>query len=626
MLCIPQNDLDCYYNSQWRKRRLNKKDKHIDIFKEHQSHINDCLDNIIETSECDKFNKFRNSYQNKSLETLKIILENITDRSLSDKVIYMTKLNIPSLFNLSVTNNFTKPVIYTLKISDPELSLGYNEIYLDYDYKNKDRFNDLHNISESIYDFVKYDINFPINNSKKIFCSDILMMEFIMAPNLLSIKESNDPILSSNILDCDAFIKKYDVNNFWKSFMSSFNNQYPIQYANHKYLVFLKSCLKMINMDENFSRMIQNYFIYNSISYYGNYTKCAPILSKLSFIKYDEKKIYRSVFTTRFGLYLENIYETQYADLESNKIVESIIIHLIDYCKDVWGNTSSKDSYQNNTKLFSDTTKEKALEKINNIKYIIGTANNSLDMSTIPTLTDEFFSNLMILDRFLLNQSLSFVGKKVDRNIISVENDIYSFSLNAYCSQDTNTIYIPTSIINSKLFFDKAASLLYNYGGIGCVIGHEIMHLFDSKGSLYDSEGLLNNWWDQTDYKAFKKETNKVYKHYNNLDINGIKINANNTLGEDIADICGIKISLRAYYKITKNTDLELFFRRWASLWRFDYDELHVKKIVTKNVHSPHIIRINSPFSHIDEYYEVFNVQPHHLNYLDRKHRCRLMD
>ena len=42
------------------------------------------------------------------------------------------------------------------------------------------------------------------------------------------------------------------------------------------------------------------------------------------------------------------------------------------------------------------------------------------------------------------------------------------------------------------------------------------------------------------------------------------------------------------------------------------------------DVHAPSKIRINVPFSHLDEYYNIYDVRPYHHNFLNKKNRITL--
>ena len=60
-------------------------------------------------------------------------------------------------------------------------------------------------------------------------------------------------------------------------------------------------------------------------------------------------------------------------------------------------------------------------------------------------------------------------------------------------------------------FYHKHFPKSLNYGGIGVVIGHEIIHGFDDKGRQFDHAGNINQWWDHESSERFH---NKVVCHF----------------------------------------------------------------------------------------------------------------
>ena len=69
------------------------------------------------------------------------------------------------------------------------------------------------------------------------------------------------------------------------------------------------------------------------------------------------------------------------------------------------------------------------------------------------------------------------IGKPVDK----AEWGMTPQTVNAYYSPVKNEIVFPAGILQPP-FFDPAADPAVNYGAIGGVIGHEIIHGFDDQG------------------------------------------------------------------------------------------------------------------------------------------------
>ena len=167
--------------------------------------------------------------------------------------------------------------------------------------------------------------------------------------------------------------------------------------------------------------------------------------------------------------------------------------------------------------------------------------------------------------------------------------------------------------------FDMKSTDAENYGSIGATIGHEITHSFDDKGSEYDHNGMLNNWWSDDDKTKFKEKTDYFVKDYSNYVINGEKINGELTLGENIADHGGSKIAyyaLQKHYEINGRPDSvggftpeQLYFMAWGRKWRLQYTDELVKRQMQVSVHSLPEARINVTLANMKEFHQTFGVK-----------------
>jgi putative endopeptidase len=199
--------------------------------------------------------------------------------------------------------------------------------------------------------------------------------------------------------------------------------------------------------------------------------------------------------------------------------------------------------------------------------------------------------------------------------------------VNAYYEQHINSFYVPAGIIQGVMY-DPSKSPIYNYSGIGFTIGHEISHALDNHGAEYDYLGHYQNWWTASDRKLYDTEVAKVVQHYSAFKVNNIKINGVSTIGENIADILGLKLSLYSYLKThpkPRTEILKYFFYRWAEIFRSTETVDYIDTIVKIDEHSPHVIRIDGALAHIDEYYEAFGVNPEDNLYLEEGERLRVV-
>jgi len=133
-------------------------------------------------------------------------------------------------------------------------------------------------------------------------------------------------------------------------------------------------------------------------------------------------------------------------------------------------------------------------------------------------------------------------------------------AVNAYYSISSNEIVFPAGILQPP-FFHKDLPIAINYGAIGSVIGHEITHGFDDQGRVFDAEGNMRLWWSKTSLENFEEKTKCFIKQYSDFILDGQHENGQRTLGENIADNGGLKLSYFAYgkhKKLTSNTDNNL--------------------------------------------------------------------
>ena len=258
-------------------------------------------------------------------------------------------------------------------------------------------------------------------------------------------------------------------------------------------------------------------------------------------------------------------------------------------------------------------TKVKAREKLAAFGVKIGYPEKWIDYSGMKISRDDYFGNVMRTDAFDVSRRLARIGQAVDRT----EWGMTPPTVNAYYRPTNNEIVFPAGILQPP-FFDFKADDAVNYGGIGAVIGHEMTHGFDDKGSLYDAKGNLNNWWSEESTNKFKARTSAVVQQFAAYEpLPGLHVNGELTQGENIADLGGAKI---AYYALEKAladkprvpidgfTPEQRFFLSWATVWRNNMRPERQRLLVNTDPHSPSEFRANGPLSNLDEFAKAFAV------------------
>ncbi len=257
-------------------------------------------------------------------------------------------------------------------------------------------------------------------------------------------------------------------------------------------------------------------------------------------------------------------------------------------------------------------TKATAIDKLDKASLGILYPTKSIDY-TPPRLGPNLLENIMILGRAEIKKMMRDVAKKTTGQIW--DNPV--FVVNAYYRPAGNRIILPAAIV-SPPFYDRKGSLGAKYGALGCVIGHEITHSFDTNGKDYDARGNRRNWWSAADNRAYNKRTAALEKLYNKERLLGRHIDGEQTLSENIADLEGMAISLDALKfeldraKVSdeaRHRELRDFFMAYATSWR---EKARVEKQqlnLVVDVHSPAKYRVNNIVRHFQEWYDVFDVR-----------------
>ena len=189
----------------------------------------------------------------------------------------------------------------------------------------------------------------------------------------------------------------------------------------------------------------------------------------------------------------------------------------------------------------SQATKAQAYKKLDTMRSKVGYPDKWRDYGKLDIARRPYVLNVLAANAFEFQRELAKLGKPVDRN----EWNMTPQTNNAYYEPTLNEMCFPAGILQPP-FFDEKADDATNYGAIGATIGHELTHGFDDQGRQYDSEGNLKNWWTDDDAKGFQARAERVARQYDAFEVlPGLHINGQQTLGENIADIGGLRVCLR---------------------------------------------------------------------------------
>ncbi|HEU0152987.1 MAG TPA: M13-type metalloendopeptidase [Arenimonas sp.] len=245
-----------------------------------------------------------------------------------------------------------------------------------------------------------------------------------------------------------------------------------------------------------------------------------------------------------------------------------------------------------NLEWMSPETKEQALVKWASFTPKIGYPDKWRDWSGLQTSRDSFVANLMAAGEFNHKFNLAKIGQPVDKT----EWQMSPQTVNAYYNPLANEIVFPAAILQPP-FFDPNADDAVNYGGIGAVIGHEMIHGYDDQGSRFDANGNFKNWWTEADMAGFQERTGRLVSQFNEYGYgDDMKVNGNLTLGENIADLGGLAVAHDALQKALENkrvaeidgyTPDQRFFMNWATVWRVNFKPEELKVRLQTDPHAP---------------------------------------
>ncbi len=262
----------------------------------------------------------------------------------------------------------------------------------------------------------------------------------------------------------------------------------------------------------------------------------------------------------------------------------------------------------------SDETKKRALEKLSKMRVKIGYPEVWDDYEGLEINPDDLYGNLNNSAIFGYKKALERLNGPVDRREWSMSPQ----TVNAYFSPTKNEIVFPAAYLQPPNFNPKADDAV-NYGAIGVTIGHEISHAFDDKGSQFDGDGNLRNWWTKEDRDNFDKRTTQLANQYSQYEVlPGRTLNGELTLGENIADLGGAKAAFRAYKISLKGqpspiidnyTGEQRFFIGTAQSDRVKFrDEIYEMRVAT-SVHSPSRFRVDGVIINMKEFHKAFSTE-----------------
>jgi putative endopeptidase len=266
----------------------------------------------------------------------------------------------------------------------------------------------------------------------------------------------------------------------------------------------------------------------------------------------------------------------------------------------------------------SATTKARAQEKLHEVANKIGYPDKWRDYSTLTVTRGEAVGNALRAAAFEQKREIAKIGKPVDRG----EWGMSPPTVNAYYNPQMNDINFPAGILQPP-FFDPKRDDAVNFGSVGSVIGHELTHGFDDEGRQFDGKGNLEDWWTPADTKQFTERADCVVKEYDGfVGVDDLHVNGKLTLGENIADLGGIKLAFLSYLDRAQKAGVDLnqkgsaayggltpeqqFFVAFGQNWCQNNRPENLRLRMQTDPHSPEEFRANGVVRNLPEFQKAF--------------------
>jgi endothelin-converting enzyme/putative endopeptidase len=278
----------------------------------------------------------------------------------------------------------------------------------------------------------------------------------------------------------------------------------------------------------------------------------------------------------------------------------------------VAGVETSMKSTLDSLSWMDDATRTKAEEKLAKILNKIGYPARWRSYDGLGITRGSLIANVANASAFEVKRELEKVGKATDKD----EWGMTPPTVNAYYDPTLNEMVFPAGILQPP-FYAKVKTPAVNFGGIGTVVGHELTHGFDDEGRQFDADGNLRDWWSQSVSAEFDRRASCVEKQFDDyVAVGDTHVKGKLTLGENIADLGGLKLSFAAFQRAEKAspatpplagfTPEQQFFVGFAQVWCTNIRPEAAQMRAAVDPHSPAHWRVDGPLSNLAEFSSAF--------------------
>ncbi|XP_074232077.1 membrane metallo-endopeptidase-like 1 [Camelus bactrianus] len=544
------------------------------------------------------------------------------------------------LFIWNDDQNSSQHIIY---IDQPTLGMPSREYYFNDGNNQKVREAYLQ-LMVSVATMLRADLNLPTNSYLvREDMEHVLELETHLANATAPQEERHDVTTLYCKMDLEELQGKFGLKGFnWTLFIQSVLSHVNIELLpNEEVVVYGAPYLQNLEdiIDIYSARTMQNYLVWRLV---------LDRISSLSQRFKDARANYRK------ALYGTTVEEVRWRECVNyvNSNMESAVGSL--YVREAFpedGKRAVRELISKMRAVFLETldelswmdesSKKKAKEKAMSIReqigypdYILEEKNRHLDeeYSKLNFSEDLYFENGLQNLKAGAQRSLKKLREKVDQNVWIIGAAV----VNAFYSPNRNQIVFPAGILQPP-FFSKEQPQALNFGGIGMVIGHEIIHGFDDNGRNFDKDGNMLDWWSNFSAQHFQQQSECMVHQYGNYSWDVAEdqnVNGFSTLGENIADNGGLRQAYKAYLKWMAEggkdrqlpglelTYTQLFFVSYAQVWCGSYRPEFAVQSIKTDVHSPLKYRVLGSLQNLAAFADAFHCAPG--TPMHPKVRCRI--
>lgn len=510
-----------------------------------------------------------------------------------------------SFFSTGVGPDAKDANMNIMHIGEPGLGLGDRDYYLERSETNDKIMAAYEKYIKKLMSLIGYD-----EEATQRVWNNVISIETEIAKHKKTREQRRDPLLRYNMMTFSDIKEKFDAID-WDTYfkMLNINNLERANISSMKYLEFLNSYLPTLS-DQQIKDMLVADIVTSSSNLLSddfqqaNFEMYDKTMSGIEEMEPRWKRV-MTIPNSMFGEAVGELYVKKYFP-EENK---QYMVGLVDNLKYALG------KHIDNLSWMSDSTKDKAKEKLSTLSVKIGYPDKWKDYSGIEIDPEKsYLENVSNASIWYTQDNYQKLGKPVDKD----EWHMTPQTVNAYYSPTSNEICFPAGILQPP-YFDPHADDAENYGAIGVIIGHEMTHGFDDSGRRFDKDGNLYDWWLEKDAEAFNALADKLVAQFNEIEVApGVHANGRFTLGENIADQGGLRVALTAYLdsmegKELKDIDgfspLQRFYLAYANVWA---NNIRPEEILVRTKSDSHSLgdnRVNATLRNIEPFFNAFDIK-----------------